>query len=538
MKKKSAPAAQPAEIEMKFALAGASGDQVIDALVAAGLADPARIKDRRQQDSYYDTPEALLAAAGYALRVRHVAGGWIQTIKSAASRDVSAPGLSMRGEWERPLATPAPDRSGFAEAGIDGLLPADAVLTIAFSTDIRRRTILVRPRPLCAVEIAIDEGEIRAGDHSTPVSEVELELVEGSLADLFEVALGLHAATPLLPSSDSKAARGWRLARLDGFTPQSSERTLATGVTKAAKGAPGHRRHGEPTLGGAARTSLRRCLAHLSANMPLALSGDPEGVHQFRVAIRRLRAAFSFFSPVLPEERTQGFLAGIKELAGAAGALRDWDVLSGSTLPGLEAGGLTVRDTLRREAGKKRAAALAAFGKLLSTPRATRLLLELALWVEAGAWKKGLTDKKAALLRQPLSKFARKRLKRQKARLEAFAAAMDWSDLEACHELRKKFKKFRYSHEFYEQYSNEASTSPSRNKQVQEAFGTLNDLAVARHHLSTLKRAGGIPAALAMIDARIDETRQSLPEAWRRFSGKKRTAAPPPAGNDPSPGPG
>jgi inorganic triphosphatase YgiF len=431
----------------------------------------------------------------------------------------------MRGEWERPLATPAPDRSGLAEAGIDGLLPADAVLTIAFSTDIRRRTILVRPRPLCAVEIAIDEGEIRAGDHSALVSEVELELVEGSLADLFEVALALHAATPLLPSSDSKAARGWRLARLDGFTPQG-EKTLATGVTKAAKGAPGHRRHGEPTVGSAARTSLRRCLAHLSANMPLALSGDPEGVHQFRVAIRRLRAAFSFFSPVLPEARTRNFLAGVKELAGAAGTLRDWDVLSSSTLPGLEAGGLTVRDTLRREAGRKRAAAFTAFGKLLSAPRVTRLLLELALWVEAGAWKKDLTDKQAARLRQPLSKFAGKRLKRQKARLEAFASTMDWSNLEACHELRKKFKKFRYSHEFHEQFLKESTTSSSRNKQVQEAFGLLNDLAVARHHLSTLKRAGGIPAALAMIDARIDDTRQTLPDAWHRFSGEKPKPVP------------
>lgn len=35
----------------------------------------------------------------------------------------------------------------------------------------------------------------------------------------------------------------------------------------------------------------RRCLAHLLRNEPAALADQPEGIHQMRVAIRRLRSA-------------------------------------------------------------------------------------------------------------------------------------------------------------------------------------------------------------------------------------------------------
>ena len=43
------------------------------------------------------------------------------------------------------------------------------------------------------------------------------------------------------------------------------------------------------------------CLRHWTANEATALSGlDPEGVHEMRVALRRMRAALSDFREIIP----------------------------------------------------------------------------------------------------------------------------------------------------------------------------------------------------------------------------------------------
>jgi triphosphatase len=43
------------------------------------------------------------------------------------------------------------------------------------------------------------------------------------------------------------------------------------------------------------------CLRHSTANAAAALSGlDPEGVHEMRVALRRMRAALSDFREIIP----------------------------------------------------------------------------------------------------------------------------------------------------------------------------------------------------------------------------------------------
>src|SRR5947209_9201684 len=56
----------------------------------------------------------------------------------------------------------------------------------------------------------------------------------------------------------------------------------------------------EASVGDAFRMVVRSCLAHLVANEGAALLGeDPEGVHQVRVAVRRLRSALRFFRRAL-----------------------------------------------------------------------------------------------------------------------------------------------------------------------------------------------------------------------------------------------
>jgi CHAD domain-containing protein len=56
---------------------------------------------------------------------------------------------------------------------------------------------------------------------------------------------------------------------------------------------------------------------------------DPEAVHQFRVAARRLRAVARTFAALFPEVETQALLATVKELARLVGQARDLDVQVG-----------------------------------------------------------------------------------------------------------------------------------------------------------------------------------------------------------------
>lgn len=60
----------------------------------------------------------------------------------------------------------------------------------------------------------------------------------------------------------------------------------------------------------------------------VALAGeDIEGVHDMRVASRRLRAAIELFRDAFPRHRIAPLLQDVKGLADALGAVRDTDVL-------------------------------------------------------------------------------------------------------------------------------------------------------------------------------------------------------------------
>ncbi len=55
-------------------------------------------------------------------------------------------------------------------------------------------------------------------------------------------------------------------------------------------------------------------------------TGDIEGVHDMRVATRRLRAALEIFEPCFPATDFRGVLRDVKDLADALGERRDRDV--------------------------------------------------------------------------------------------------------------------------------------------------------------------------------------------------------------------
>ena len=66
------------------------------------------------------------------------------------------------------------------------------------------------------------------------------------------------------------------------------------------------------TVGDALRLIVGEILNHLLSNKSAALAGDAEGVHQIRVAIRRLRSALRLFGPRLEPHAAAAFQSNLQ----------------------------------------------------------------------------------------------------------------------------------------------------------------------------------------------------------------------------------
>ena len=130
-------------------------------------------------------------------------------------------GLHQRPEYNIPLDKPelALERLP-AEVWPQGELPAALAEHVQplFSTDFARERWVIREGK-SEIEIALDRGEVKAGEHQEPICELELELLAGETADLLRLAHRLLESGVLRQGSLSKAARGYHLAQGNNERP-------------------------------------------------------------------------------------------------------------------------------------------------------------------------------------------------------------------------------------------------------------------------------------------------------------------------------
>ena len=192
------------EIELKLAVPPAAR-AAVRAAVATATAERVRLRA-----AYADTPDQRLAGAQFALRLRQEGRRWVQTLKGRGD------GLMARLEHEVPVKAGAridPARHAGTPAGdaLARLLADGAPLQERYRTDITRT--LRRTRSGGAqVELAFDEGVIRAGERQLPVCEIEFELLSGPPAALAELAARWAARFGLAWDVQTKSERGHRLA--------------------------------------------------------------------------------------------------------------------------------------------------------------------------------------------------------------------------------------------------------------------------------------------------------------------------------------
>lgn len=484
------------EIELKLRLEA----RHVRKLLAHPLLKGMSSQKQNLLNTYYDTPELTLRQRRIALRLRKKGWEWLQTVKSA---EPASGGLAIRNEWEIPATPGQFDFAHVDNAELRSLLnDTRDRLEPVFTTDFRRQAWQIA----CGdslIEMALDRGRISAKERSTGICEVELELISGRVEDIFELTRQLQQHVTLHPEVASKAERGYRLFRSE---PEQPFRAKPLPI------------HPEQTPVEAFRTIALGCLEHFQRNEAgLLAGGEPEFIHQARVALRRLRSAIKLFAPVLPENFVAAYGQSWQTLAGALGEARNWDVFLEETLPPIVKSFPHNHDVhrLHNEAKRRVKAARRAITSLLRLKEYPRLMVEFTAAVHA------LSD----TVDTPLKRFASERIAAHTRSVRKLAERYDELDDAQRHIMRLRFKKLRYALEFM------TPLLPARQmkhyletlSRLQEALGLINDQVTAQLLIDDALGEKRVTVAHGWVAGRQEILVANTPAmlgAWLRNSGR------------------
>ncbi|MCS6985907.1 MAG: CHAD domain-containing protein [Sphingomonadaceae bacterium] len=459
---------------------------------------------RRLLTRYFDTPDGALEAQGIALRWR--TGGRGQALLSVKAGRRALGGFQRSDEREFPWpqrtirVADLPDSEW--RRRLVGLV-GEAPLVERFATRVERWTFRLA-RPEAEVELAFDRGRIEAGARIQPISEVEFELLAGAPEALFKLAAELLGGLPAELDLPNKADRGAALARGTPWVPAPRASRPPTPARKVP-------------AGDAFARTLALLTEALAANLSVThATDDPEGPHQLRVALRRLRTTLWLYRPILEPDCAKALIDKARHLGRVVAEVRDADVQAEDWL--LPRADPSLAEAIDAWRNRARARVRSALAHEQATAFAIRLM-ELSVtggWQRSGA-RTALAAPVGELVEPRIGQLWR-RIRKRGARLGVMSAAER-------HEFRKRLKKLRYALEL-------APADPTGRRFIQglralqDDLGTLNDLAV----LEGLAIDLGEPernAALAELVARLRAERRAEADRllgracrhWTRLAG-------------------
>jgi triphosphatase len=434
------------------------------------------VADSTLRAVYFDTPKHNLHAAGLSLQLRRQQGRWLQMV--TADRRVGVDTSDVI-EFENPVESEEPDLTKIPDKRIKRAVQkavAGTSLHPVFETAIQWTTRKTKGNEKA---LLVNDGHVRLGAASSEHGTAELELKASCARDL------LFAVEKLLGGHD---------LRLTGH-----ERGYHVAVGKRAAAKPEKAQLAHITRKNSCASAFCAILASTARQIVInrhavLQTDDPEGAHQMRIGLRRLRSALRALRPLSDVGSLRAFERSARDVGRRVGMLRDADVLISGIQTPIEQvapdkrGFSELRDALARDRRTKRSEARTA----LRGPAWTRLQLYLALWPRTLAETNGLDRR--------ITKHARRVLRKAWRKAAKLGANLNRLDAERRHEMRKALKELRYQTEFFAPLFKRRDTRHfiEQLKALQDVFGYINDVRMAPRLLEVLQeRQTDANAALA-----------------------------------------
>lgn len=499
----------PQEVELKLEVAPSELEKVLAHPLFSERSDG--LTTQTLHSTYFDTPDHALRQAGISLRVRRKGDQRIQTIKAACSPDGIA---SARSEWEHEVDGDSPDYTLAEQTDLKPLLEQSGTIEPVFHVTTERilhNISFERSK----VEVAADNSKVEGKERTISFGELELELKDGTPADLFKLALALSTATPLRLSFKTKAERGF-----ETVTGEQPTRVKAPPVVLKRK----------MTSAAAFQLIGASCLQHLMANEAIVRHApEADAVHQMRVALRRLRAAITLFKTVVEDEQRDPIRAELKWMANVLGEARDLDVYISKVLEPArdEHSNDEGYQNLLAEYQRRRDEAYQMVQETIASARFINGVLQAAAWIEAGNWLRDGGKPTRKRRDQPIAALAEEELGRRWKKIIKQGRNLVELDPEERHQVRIEIKKLRYATEFFESLFKGGGAKKRKRaalstlEALQETLGELNDIAVGANmetspaadtiHQEQLSRVEGL-----LTDAKAQyQTLAVLEPFWR-----------------------
>jgi CHAD domain-containing protein len=455
--------------------------------------------ERRLTTVYWDTADLRLIRWGISLR--HRAGeGW--TVKLPK---VESSALLVRDEHNFPGPPAAPP-----EAALDlvrAFVRSAGIAPIVRMRTVRRAVSVLSADGRLLAEIDDDDVSVHRGRRVvTRFRELEVEMADAGTDELLEAIverLRAGGAGAVDPTPKLVRALG------DGALapPEVAVESL----------------NGASTAGAVVRRAIAASVARLLRHDPgVRLGGEPEDVHQARVATRRMRSDLRTFAPLIDAAWASSLSEELRWLAAELGMVRDAEVLADrlqATAARLPAGDV---EAGRHVADRLVAGVDGARERLLAALREPRYVALLDRLVEA-AHAPALTaeaDGPARKLLPALVELPWSKLWRDGRRLDVH------SPDEELHALRIRAKRVRYAAEAVAPVMGaRASRFAGAVTQLQTVLGEHQDGVIAAAWLHENGPGTGQPFAAGQLWAlereAAEKARREFPAAWKAATDRR-----------------
>jgi CHAD domain-containing protein len=241
------------------------------------------------------------------------------------------------------------------------------------------------------------------------------------------------------------------------------------------------------------RIIARRHLDAVLAQHDGTCRGDPDALHQIRIALTHLRTAIRFFSPMVDDAVRPNVWAELKWLNGQLGMVRDLDVAIERVVA--ESGDELAVIAELQHWDEKRAESHRQLARALQSARYRRLVEQTSTWIERGPWSTRRSKEAIRLRRCTLADHATERLTEWETTLLKKARKLRKLDVEKRHKLRLLNKRMTYSIESLQDlFAGESLTKQKsilkKLRKAQRSLGQLNDDARGQTLAASLNGAG------------------------------------------------